>query len=115
MWATLINDVFTGCDPAQTIAKLKFDAAFGALEFIKEIRTAGSMKFIEPRKNKTGEDEDVLTLGQANVNIDKIEVKVISQTLDDPNRVAIAFDQILSRANEFRAQARSSPFAPKPI
>lgn len=102
-------------------AKEKFDAwkavgasAFGAFgqdfkDAFKPIRTT------KVRENKKGEGEGLEKPGQGDVNIGKIEVRIQTERQDDPNRVAVSFNTVLSRANAFRKQARTAPLSPKPV
>ena len=69
------------------------------------------------RRNSEGEGEGEggVETPQTNVNIGKVEVQVQTEVNEDPNRVAAAFSEVLTRVNEFRLQASAAPLSPKPI
>lgn len=48
-------------------------------------------------------------------HIGKVEVIVQTEVNEDPNRVAVAMEEVFSRLDTYRRQARASPLSPKTI
>lgn len=62
-----------------------------------------------------GEADGAGVSGPPVTNIGTVNVTVKAEITEDPNRIAVAFNEVLSRVNEFRQQARVSPLSPKPV
>lgn len=68
--------------------------------------------------NKAGDGEDEGGAGVSGppvTNIGTVNVTVKAEITEDPNRIAVAFNEVLSRVNEFRQQARVATLSPKPV
>lgn len=62
-----------------------------------------------------GEADGAGVSGPPVTNIGTVNVTVKAEVTEDPNRVAVAFNEVLSRVNEFRQQARVAELSPKPV
>ena len=122
----MIMDAISSGDPRRVIglfqagSKLETVGREANALLVQELSDALTkpLRITKVRSNKVGEDDDGLGLtkpGQGDVNINKIEVKIKTDRMDDPNRVAVSFETMLARANEYRRQARTAGLAPKAI
>ena len=101
-------------DRLEDVKQLGRIANYRLAQDLKEAMKPIKLTRVKPSDGEGG-DGSGLPSGGSVVNIAKVEVNIKTRTMDDPNRVAIAFDQIIGRVNQFRTQASTAPMGPKAV